>query len=129
MTVAARRPLRNRSDLNLTISEGAGTGERLDMLCGRFIVKAPHDRLISQYLPRTLLVRSREHEPNVDAASAANQLQGLVHLMKLESFESRLGGFAMLNALSAALPRGPIIKSIWATSLPSPTSDSPTISL
>ncbi len=27
------------------------------------------------------------------------------------------------NAVSAALPRGPMIRSIWATSLPSPTSD------
>src|SRR5215475_4190823 len=30
------------------------------------------------------------------------------------------------NAVSAALPRGPMMRSIWATSLPSPTSDSPT---
>src|SRR5215467_14895615 len=30
------------------------------------------------------------------------------------------------NADSAALPRGPIMRSTWATSLPSPTSDSPT---
>src|SRR5271157_3139121 len=33
---------------------------------------------------------------------------------------------ACANALSAALPRGPIRRSMWATSLPSPTSDSPT---
>src|SRR6266478_6620969 len=33
------------------------------------------------------------------------------------------------NALSAALPRGPIIRSMCATSLPSPTSDSPTRTL
>src|SRR6516165_5908059 len=33
---------------------------------------------------------------------------------------------AFANAVSAALPRGPMIRSIWATSLPSPTSDSPT---
>src|SRR5262249_37292477 len=33
---------------------------------------------------------------------------------------------AVANAVSAALPRGPMIRSIWATSLPSPTSDSPT---
>src|SRR5262245_12726687 len=30
------------------------------------------------------------------------------------------------NAVSAALPRGPIMRSMCATSLPSPTSDSPT---
>src|SRR5215469_16211192 len=33
---------------------------------------------------------------------------------------------AFANAVSAALPRGPMIRSIWATSFPSPTSDSPT---
>ena len=31
--------------------------------------------------------------------------------------------------ISATLPRGPMMRSIWATSLPSPTSDSPTHSL
>src|SRR3954463_7680147 len=36
---------------------------------------------------------------------------------------------ALQNAVSTALPRGPMIKSMWATSLPSPTSDSPTITL
>src|SRR5205085_982370 len=36
---------------------------------------------------------------------------------------------AWANAVSAALPRGPMMRSIWATSLPSPTSDSPTMSL
>src|SRR3954449_12490011 len=36
---------------------------------------------------------------------------------------------ALQNAISAALPRGPMIRSMWATSLPSPTSDSPTITL
>src|SRR4029077_18412001 len=36
---------------------------------------------------------------------------------------------ALAKALSAALPRGPMIRSICATSLPSPTSDSPTMSL
>ena len=30
------------------------------------------------------------------------------------------------NAVSAGVPLGPIIKSMWATSFPSPTSDSPT---
>jgi hypothetical protein len=51
MTVAARRPLRNRSDLNLTFSENAGTGERLDMLGGHFVIAPPHDRLLRSYLP------------------------------------------------------------------------------
>src|SRR5262249_2807177 len=36
---------------------------------------------------------------------------------------------AWAKADSAALPRGPMMRSIWATSLPSPTSDSPTHNL
>src|SRR5579875_2458128 len=36
---------------------------------------------------------------------------------------------ALQKAASAALPRGPRIRSIWATSLPSPTRDSPTQTL
>src|SRR5262245_26930591 len=38
-------PARNRASPNLIISENAGTGERLDMLCGRFILTPPHHRL------------------------------------------------------------------------------------
>ena len=34
-----------------------------------------------------------------------------------------------MNADSTALPRGPMMRSMWATSLPSPTSDSPTSTL
>ncbi len=33
-------------------------GERLDMLCGRFFIGPPHDRLIRDYLPTTLVVRA-----------------------------------------------------------------------
>src|SRR5262249_31610641 len=36
---------------------------------------------------------------------------------------------AWQNADSAALPRGPMMRSIWATSLPSPTNASPTKTL
>src|SRR5271168_3461239 len=35
----------------------------------------------------------------------------------------------LTNAVSAELPRGPMSRSIWATSLPSPTNDSPTHNL
>jgi AraC family transcriptional activator of mtrCDE len=96
-------PAHVREAANFVISENSGSGEQLDMLCGRFIVEAPHDRLIGQYLPRTLVVRSRESGADADAASAIDELTGLVHLMRLESLESKLGGFAMLNALSSAL--------------------------
>src|SRR5574340_47793 len=36
---------------------------------------------------------------------------------------------ALQNADSTALPRGPMRRSMWATSLPSPTRDSPTRTL
>src|SRR5262245_16609672 len=36
---------------------------------------------------------------------------------------------ALQNDVSAAEPRGPMSRSIWATSFPSPTSDSPTSTL
>ena len=99
----APSPAHATQSSNFVISENHGAGERLDMLCGRFVVEAPHDRLIGQYLPGTLAVRSRDHDAAADGASAADQLTGLVHLMRLESLASRHGGFAMLNALSSAL--------------------------
>src|ERR1700743_346589 len=49
-------PAQNRQALNLLISENAGEGERLDMLCGHFIVAPPHDRLLRNYLPPRLVV-------------------------------------------------------------------------
>lgn len=51
-------PATERKNLNLTVSENAGTGDRLEMLCGRFILTAPHDRLVHAYLPARLIVRA-----------------------------------------------------------------------
>jgi AraC family transcriptional activator of mtrCDE len=101
---AAPSPARKRETANFTISENTGTGGRLDMLCGRFCVGTPHDRLIRDYLPQTLVVHAgqkvdRQH----DAASASGQLAGLVQLMRTEATGDKLGGLAMLNALSSAL--------------------------
>jgi AraC family transcriptional activator of mtrCDE len=98
---ARPRPAQNRQALNLLISENAGEGERLDMLCGHFFVAPPHDRLLRNYLPPRLVV----HAGNRDASAAgtATQLAGLVSLMRRESKADHLGGRAMLNALSAAL--------------------------
>jgi AraC family transcriptional regulator, activator of mtrCDE len=36
-------PARNRSSLNLTISENAGTGDRLDLLCGHLLIAPRKD--------------------------------------------------------------------------------------
>lgn len=98
----APAPAQHRSDLNLTFSENTGTGERLDMLCGRFILAPPHDRFIRDYLPTRLVVRTstQHHSPQSETSI---QLAGLLALMRTESNISNLGGHAMLNALTAAL--------------------------
>lgn len=93
------KPARNRQVLNLIISENAGKGERLDLLCGHFAIAPPHDRLVRSYLPPRLVVRAR----NQEGGENATQLAGLVALMRAESADDRLGGRAMLNALSTAM--------------------------
>ena len=93
------KPARNRQELNLVISENAGTGERLDLLCGHFAIAPPHDRLLRAYLPPRLVVHARGQ----DGGENATQLAGLVALLRGESADDRLGGRAMLNALSTAM--------------------------
>lgn len=94
-------PARKRAGLNLTFSENAGTGERLDMLCGRFAIAPPHDRLLRAYLPPRLIVRGAGQAAS--AAATASHLADLVALMRAEADAESLGGRAMLNAFSAAL--------------------------
>jgi AraC family transcriptional regulator, activator of mtrCDE len=96
---ARPRPARNRQELNLIISENAGRGERLDLLCGHFAIAPPHDRLLRSYLPHRLVVHARGQDGGENAA----QLAGLVALMRGESVDDHLGGRAMLNALSTAM--------------------------
>lgn len=96
---ARPKPARNRQELNLVISENTGKGERLDLLCGHFTVAPPHDRLVRSYLPPRLVVRARSD----GGGENATQLAGLVALMRGESADDRLGGRAMLNALSTAM--------------------------
>lgn len=95
-------PARRRDGLNLSISENTGHGERLDMLCGRFILPPPHDRFIREYLPTRLVVRSAAGDGSGRTETSA-QLISLMELMRGESSVGNLGGYAMLNALSAAL--------------------------
>jgi AraC family transcriptional activator of mtrCDE len=94
-------PARARAGLNLTFSENAGKGERLDMLCGRFVLAAPHERLLRGYLPSRLVVRGNAGQGTPGATAA--QVASLVSLMRAESASDQLGGRAMLNALSTAL--------------------------
>ena len=101
-TGAAPSPVQNRQALNVTFSENAGTGERLDLMCGHFAFAAPHQRLLQSYLPRVLVVRTAE--PDTPAAQPSDAaLAGLVSLMRIESALDHLGGRAMLNALSTAM--------------------------
>src|SRR6266404_7342404 len=97
---AAPLPARDRASLNLTISENLGSEERLDLLCGQFAIAPPHDRLLRSYLPPRLVVHAGAHTGQQETAA---QLAGLVSLMRSESADDRLGGRAMLNALSTAM--------------------------
>lgn len=92
---------RERAVANLVISENAGTGARLDMLCGRFVLSPAHARLLRGYLPTRLIARSAVRTS--DTTETGLQLSNLLGLMRLESGGESLGGRAMLNALSTAL--------------------------
>jgi AraC family transcriptional regulator, activator of mtrCDE len=94
---------RQRANLNLTISENAGTGDRLDMLCGRFILTPPQDRFLRDYLPGRMVVNAADHSAATARPGTGAQLTGLVSLMRSESVGETLGGRAMLNALSTAM--------------------------
>jgi AraC family transcriptional regulator, activator of mtrCDE len=85
------------------LSENDGQGEQLDLLCGRFFVAPPHDRLIRNYLPANLVARAMNNHAEEGIGSASNQLAGLVGLMRMEAAGDRAGGRAILNALSSAL--------------------------
>jgi AraC family transcriptional regulator, activator of mtrCDE len=97
-------PTRERQDFaGLTFSENDGAGEHLDMLCGRFFIGPPHDRLIRNYLPTNLVVRTTGGDEAPGVESASNHLANFVRLMREESAGDRVGGYAILNALSSAL--------------------------
>ena len=92
-----------RDSAGLTFSENQGRGEPLDMLCGRFLIGPPHDRLIRNYLPTNVVVRTMEGHGETDVGSASNHLASFVGLMREESTGDKVGGYAILNALSSAL--------------------------
>ncbi|HEY4202089.1 MAG TPA: AraC family transcriptional regulator [Devosiaceae bacterium] len=83
------------------LSQNDGEEEQLDLLCGRFFIASPHDRLIRNYMPANLVARATDGHG--DESPAVSQLAGLVTLMRTESAGDRAGGRAILNALSSAL--------------------------
>jgi AraC family transcriptional activator of mtrCDE len=100
---ARPKPATNRQKLNLLVSENSAKGERLDMLCGHFVIAPPHDRLLRNYLPPRLVVHTGADGGETVQSGTAAQLTGLVALMRSETDSDHLGGRAMLNALSTAM--------------------------
>jgi AraC family transcriptional activator of mtrCDE len=100
---APPKPAYERPSLNLTVSENAGTGGHLDMLCGHFVITPPYDRILHGYLPPRLIVHTGGDKVSGAHPSTIAHLAGLVALMRTESINESLGGHAMLNALSAAM--------------------------
>jgi AraC family transcriptional regulator, activator of mtrCDE len=96
-------PARERASGSLLISENGGAGEALDMLCGRFVVAPPHDRLIRSYLPLELVVRTEDIGMAAQSLPQAERLSWLVALMRAEAMDNEVGSGAILNALSSAL--------------------------
>ena len=86
------------------VSENGSEGEPLDMLCGRFLIGPPHDRLMRSYLPTNLVVHAAEAGPETGVSPTASaQLASLIDMMRMESTGDKAGGYAILNALSSAL--------------------------
>ena len=100
---APARTHNRRDAAGWMLSENEGQGERLDMLCGRFFVGQPHDRLLRNYLPTNVVIRASDASADDGAGSASQHLAGLLGLMRMESTSDKLGGNAVLNALSSAL--------------------------
>lgn len=91
-------PAHPHASLNLTIDRNNGRGASLEMLCGRFLLPPPQDRLVSESLPEDLVIHSGGHH-----TAAGRQLATLIALIRTEAANESLGGHAMLNALSAAM--------------------------
>lgn len=100
---APARTRNSRGSAGWMLSENEGQGEQLDMLCGRFFIKPPHDRLIRNYLPTDFVIHAENGEDEKGVGSASSHLASFVALMRAESTGDKLGGNAILNALSSAL--------------------------
>jgi AraC family transcriptional regulator, activator of mtrCDE len=102
---SGRAPVRtheHRGSAGWVLSENDGQGEKLDLMCGRFFITPPHDRLIRNHMPANLVTRAR-NSSGEDRGSASEQLASLVRMMRMESAGDRAGGRAILDALSSAL--------------------------
>lgn len=100
---APGRTVSRRSLGGWMVKENDGPGEHMDMLCGRFCVAPPHDRLIRDYLPDYLVVRGMDGQAEASGGAPLNHLASLVRLMRTEAEGDKPGGQAILNALTSAL--------------------------
>lgn len=100
---ARAKPAKKRIAANLVFSQNGGKGDRLDMLCGRFVLMPPHARLLRRYLPSRLVARTGLTKATLSDQVSGAELHGLMALMRAESRADFLGGRAMLDALSTAL--------------------------
>lgn len=102
---SGKKPVRtheHRGSAGWVLSENDSRGEKLDLMCGRFFIQPPHDRLIRNYMPAHLVTRANRHGDDHGSGAPA-QLASLVSLMRMESAIDRPGGRAILDALSSAL--------------------------
>jgi AraC family transcriptional activator of mtrCDE len=97
------RTQERRGSAGWVLSENDGEGEKLDLMCGRFFIAPPHDRLIRNYLPANFVTRAMNGHGEDGIGSVSNPLANLVSLMRTESAGDRAGGRAILNALSSVL--------------------------
>lgn len=100
---ARAKPATNRVAANLVFSQNAGKGDRLDMLCGRFVLSPPHARLLRRYLPARLIARTGVIPGTTNGRKSGAALHSLMAMMQAETGADFLGGHAMLDALSTAL--------------------------
>jgi AraC family transcriptional activator of mtrCDE len=100
---AAPSAMRETVGPAFTMVENDGEGDRLDMLCGRFVLSSAHENLVRAHLPARLVVSAADHSPGTARPGTGQHLAGLVGLLRMESAEEHLGGLAMLNALSTAM--------------------------
>jgi AraC family transcriptional activator of mtrCDE len=77
---APRPTYNNQRSAGWMLSANDGTGEPLDMLCGRFFIGPPHDRLIRNYLPANLVVRTMDSDG--EEGPASSPLASLMVLMR-----------------------------------------------
>ena len=105
-------PVTERRNIMLTVAENSGTGDTVDILCGRFLLGAVPDRLLRDHLPSRLVVRSGAHTTlNGDPAEngeqpggvAGSRLARLIQLMREEATDECPGSETLVNHLSAAL--------------------------